>query len=449
MVRFLQAAQDARSSTVCIMPAIDQPRLYASIRVPSSKALEFLAPHSGRMLSMWRREVRSLGLKPDDLLPATKYSFIQLAKVLRNTEYPVFQRWLERFGESLTKQGVQLLNAVSAYNRLFAIALSSLIGSVPQRAALSLALVPYPANKARRKGNRAGAPRRFATFMKAQARLAVGLAGLHSLVTELLLTGSTGRWPPGNNGLVKDDVTAGQTRRGEMSHVLGLYEQERRRLSRDLHDQIGHDLVLIKLYLEMIAMEHNQNKPENVQPRIVEAIALVSQAIDSVRRLVFDLGPALFDDLGFLPAMQSYAGQFSARTKIRVTLQAGRLPENIPMTHQVALYRLLQGALSNVLKHASARNVRVSLKSRNQSMIMMVIEDDGVGFDTRARESSFGLTAMRERVEALGGKFEVESKPAGPIARRHGTTIKVGLPLPKKEKKREPRRAEKNFRTCV
>src|SRR5215469_255582 len=98
MVRFLQAAQDARSSTVRIMPAIDQPRFYASIRAPSSEALKFLAPHAGRILSIWRREVRSLGLKPDDLLPSN-YSFIQLAQELRNIEYPVFRRSLERFGE--------------------------------------------------------------------------------------------------------------------------------------------------------------------------------------------------------------------------------------------------------------------------------------------------------------------------------------------------------------
>jgi signal transduction histidine kinase len=430
------------------MLGTDQPRFYASIRGPSSEALELLAPHADRILSMWRREVRALGLKPDSLLPGTKYSFVQLAKELRNSEYPVFQRWLKRFEGRLTKQGVLLPNAVSAYNRLFQISLSTLIRTIPQRADLSLAVGPHPADKAPRNVSRAEASRRFGSFMKAQAQMATGLAGLHFLMTLLFLTDRRRR-PSEINGLAKEDMARDETRHGEMSHVLRLYEQERRRLSRDLHDQIGHDLVLIKLYLEMIAMEHNQNKPENVQPRIAEAIALVSQAIDSVRRLVFDLGPALFDDLGFLPAMQSYASQFSARTKIRVTLEARRLPDDIPMSHQVALYRLLQGALSNVLKHASARNVRVSLKSRNQFMIMMVVEDDGVGFDTRARARSFGLTAMRERVEALGGKFEVESKPARSMTRRHGTTIKVGLPLPKKEKKREPRRAEKDFRTGV
>jgi signal transduction histidine kinase len=311
---------------------------------------------------------------------------------------------LQRFGERLAKSGVKLLDGVAAYNRLFEISLSHLIQNAPER-----------------------------------TDLFVGLAGLHSLMIHLVLTGYTGTGSAGMPTLPSvifaEDVTRGEN----ASLVTGLHEQERRRLSRDLHDQIGHDLVLIKLYLEMIAMEHN--RPEDVQPRIVEAITLISQAIDAVRRLVFDLGPAIFEDQGFIPAIRTYAKHFSARTRIRVTLEAGPLREDIPMSHQVALYRLLQGALSNVLKHASAKNVRVSLKPKGRSMIIMVIEDDGVGFDTRVRTNSYGLTAMRERVEALGGKIEVESKPARPMARRHGTTIKVGLPLPKKETKREPRRA--------
>lgn len=415
MVRILHAGRVAhRPVVLAFMIGVHQRRFYASIRDPSSKALELLAPRAGFILSMWRQEVRSLGLKPGSLLPGKRYGFAQLAKDLRESEYPLFQYRLLRFGEDLAKEGVKLPDAVAAFNRLLEILLSSLTQSVPENSAFLVAL-----------------------------------AGLHSLALALVLSGYTGLAPSGLNVLPEENLAEGESRRPEMSRLMRLYEQERRRLSRDLHDQIGHDLVLIKLYLEMIAMEHNRKKFDKVQPRIAEAIALVSQAIDAVRRLIFDLGPAVFDDLGFIPAMQSYASQFSARSKIRVTLEAGRLPKDIPTSYQVTLYRLLQGALSNVLKHASAKNVRVSLESGNRSMIIMVIEDDGVGFDTRARANSFGLTVMRERVEALGGTIEVESKPARAMARRHGTTIRVGLPLPKKEKKREPRRTEKNHTAGV
>src|SRR5437016_6834996 len=111
----------------------------------------------------------------------------------------------------------------------------------------------------------------------------------------------------------------------------------------------------LQVYLEVDGMGSSGEDLAKIQARIAEAIALVSHAIDSVRRLVLDLGPAVFDDLGFLPAVRTYTSQFSARTKIAVTLREGYLPENIPMSHQVALYRLLQGALSNVLKHAGAK----------------------------------------------------------------------------------------------
>ena len=414
MVRILHADRVGNHPLpVSIMIGVHQRRFFASIRDPSSRAMELLAPRARSILSMWRQEVRSLGLKPGSLLPGTRYGFAHLANELRKSEYPAFQSRLLGFGENLAKRRVKLPDAVAAFNRLLEISLSSLTQSVPEGSVLPVAL-----------------------------------AGLHSLALTLVLIGYSGLAPSGKV-LPEENLAEGESRLPEMPRLMRLYEQERRRLSRDLHDQIGHDLVLIKLYLEMIAMEHNQKKFDNVQPRIAEAIALVSQAIDAVRRLIFDLGPAVFDDLGFLPAMRSYASQFSARSKIRVALEAGRLPNDIPTTHQVALYRLLQGALSNVLKHASARNVRVSLKSRNRSVIIMVVEDDGVGFDTRARANSFGLTVMRERVEALGGTIEVESKPARAMAKRHGTTIRVGLPLPKKEKKREPRRPEKNHSAGV
>jgi len=102
------------------------------------------------------------------------------------------------------------------------------------------------------------------------------------------------------------------------------------------------------------------------------------------------------------------------------------------MSHQVALYRVLQGALSNVLKHASAKNVKVSIGSMKGSVLIMVIEDDGVGFASEAKKGrpSFGLTAMGERVEVLGGRIHIQSRPASAHGKSHGTRIEVDLPLP-------------------
>jgi signal transduction histidine kinase len=248
-----------------------------------------------------------------------------------------------------------------------------------------------------------------------------------------MVSGYTGQWAAGKKSLVEASLLEAENRRrGASAYVTEVYEQERRRLSHDLHDEVGHDLILLKLYLEMIELDPEARDTDQLQFRITEAIALVSHAIDAVRRLILDLGPAVFEDLGFLPAVRSYISQFSSHTKIQVTLQEGHLPEDIPSTHQVALYRLLQGSLSNVLKHASAKKVKVSLGSMKESMLIMVIEDDGVGFDVLARPKhhSFGLTAMRERIEVLGGKIHLQSKPATMAAKNHGTRIEVDLPLP-------------------
>jgi signal transduction histidine kinase len=378
------------------MPGISQRRFYSTVRVPAAEALEILGPHSDDISALWRREVEAQGLPPDELPARASLDFSRLAQQLRTCTYPGFRQHIQEMGERLAQRGIRLERVVAVLNRLFEICLPNLIRDIPKRASPVLAL-----------------------------------ARLHALVGLLVVSGHTGQWAAGKKTLVEAAISEDEDRRhGASAYVTRIYEQERRRLSQDLHDEVGHDLILIKLYLEMLGVENKGL--QQIQPRLAEAIALVSHSIDSVRRLVLDLGPAVFEDLGFVPAVKSYISQFSARTKISVKFREGYLPEEIPSSHQVALYRLLQGALSNVLKHASARNVQVSLGSMKDSVLIMVVEDDGIGFDVRARvgRRSFGLTAMRERVEVLGGKIHLQSRPATSEAKAHGTRIEIDLPLP-------------------
>jgi signal transduction histidine kinase len=380
------------------MSGISQRRFYSTIKKPSAEALDLLAADSGEISETWKRALRELNLEPNDLLPGFPLDFARVAGRLRESTYPGFRQWTQEFGEALARRGVRLDRAVAALNRLFEICIPRLIDGAPKRATPVLAL-----------------------------------ARLHALVGLLIVSGYTGEWAAGKKTLVEASLLEAENRRhGASAYVTRIYEQERRRLSQDLHDEVGHDLMLLKLYLEMIALDDGGMKLDEIQPRIAEAIALVSHTIDSVRRLVLDLGPAVFEDLGFVPAVRSYINRFSARSKIKVTLKEGYLPAEVPASHQVALYRLLQGALSNVLKHARAKNVKVSLGSMKDSVLIMVIEDDGVGFDATARPGgrSFGLTAMRERVEVLGGRIHLQSKTASSVAKVHGTRIEVDLPLP-------------------
>jgi len=378
------------------MLAISPRSFRSTIREPSAKALALLAPHSKEIFAKWKHELRSIGIASPDYLGQSVLDFERFSDGLRKISFQAFCRQIQKFGSAMAECGVDLDRSTDALNRFFDLCVPYLM-SQPEAAASILAL-----------------------------------ARLHALIVHLIVSDST---KPGHMERKAPSQTisidSNEQRRGASIYVTKVYEEERRRLSRDLHDEVGHDLVLMKLYLEMIALDTNKKQFQAIRPRLSEAIALVSHAIDSVRRLVLDLGPAVFDDLGFLPAVRTYTSQFSARTKIAVSLREGYLPENIPMSHQVALYRLLQGALSNVLKHACAKSVKVSLGCMKDSVVILVIQDDGRGFDTTVKPGSrsFGLTAMRERVEVLGGRIHIQSMPAGSMSKIRGTRIEVDLPL--------------------
>jgi signal transduction histidine kinase len=379
------------------MPGISRKQFHSTIRGPAAEALDLLNPHSQTIVRAWSAALRDIGIRIEDAVPSKRLDFGALAVALRESTLGSFRDRIQALGQHLAKRGVRIEKTAAALNRLFELCL------------------PYVTSPT----------------------ATLGLARLHALMSLLLTATSTRELVGENPTLVEASVSEAEDRlHGNAAYVTRIYERERRMLSHDLHDEIGHDLILIKLYLEMISTTLRGRELPEIRPRLDEAITLVAHAIDSVRRLILDLGPAVFDELGFLPAVKSYAGQFSARTKINVTVQEGYLPEDVPQTHQVALYRLLQGALSNVLKHARAKNVRVSLGSMRDSVLIMVVEDDGIGFDTSQRPGrrSFGLTAMRERVAVLGGRIHVESKRAGASGKKHGTRIEVDLPLTAPEK---------------
>jgi signal transduction histidine kinase len=207
--------------------------------------------------------------------------------------------------------------------------------------------------------------------------------------------------------------------------------RERQRIARDLHDEFT-SLALLKLELEMTAGYIEQGRTREASRRLGEAQALLAETIKSVRRVVLDLGPAVIDEVGLPRAIRRATRQFAARTGIKVRLRGSAVPALLPPVYQVTVYRVLQGALSNVLRHSGAASAAVTLAAAPGPALVMSIKDDGVGFPPRGRAArlSFGLAAMRERTEALGGRFRVESWPARAGRRRRGTRIEVSLPFP-------------------
>jgi signal transduction histidine kinase len=252
------------------------------------------------------------------------------------------------------------------------------------------------------------------------------------LYQHFLLSGYTRQYTSELQAL-GDRVHAAERRYQEFSVKLGdAYENEQRRLARDLHDEIGHDLIVLKLYTEIISRDLKKGDLPQVRSKLKESVSLIKHLLGGVRNLVFDLGPAAWHEQGFLAAVRTHVRQFGLRTGLKVQFDARRLRVPLPARYESALYKVLQGALANIAGHAGASRVKIRM-SVSRDCVVMKIEDEGKGFDVgfkmRPGARSYGLRAMRDRIELLGGKIQITSQPAAPDGRRGGTTILCSLPL--------------------
>jgi signal transduction histidine kinase len=204
-----------------------------------------------------------------------------------------------------------------------------------------------------------------------------------------------------------------------VQRIVSGQEQERRRLSRELHDETGQALTSILLGLK--AIEDAQGT-ERFPSAVAELRELVNVTLQDVRRLAVELRPKALDDFGLGPAVERLTSTFGEQTGIETQLES-RLPEErLPSEVETVLYRVVQEALTNIVKHARAQHVSVVLQ-RKPGKVTAVIEDDGRGFSAdQESPDGLGLIGMRERVGLIGGRLEVESSPAG-------STIVVEVPV--------------------
>jgi signal transduction histidine kinase len=206
-----------------------------------------------------------------------------------------------------------------------------------------------------------------------------------------------------------------RVQRDALRRSVAAQELERQRLARELHDETGQALTSILLGLKRL---------EGADEDSVTALReLVVDTLRDVRRLAVELRPKVLDDFGLVPALERLTDGFSEQTGIAVDLEAATIKERMPEEVETAIYRIVQEALTNVVKHAHANRVSV-LVTRADGRIKVVIEDDGSGFDSgRADGDGIGLIGMRERIELLDGTLIVES------SERSGTAIAVEVPV--------------------
>ena len=231
------------------------------------------------------------------------------------------------------------------------------------------------------------------------------------------------------NARLLEELRERQKHLRELStQIIDAQEAERRRISRELHDEIGQALTAIRVDLTAIEKALPSELTATIEERLAEADSLVAQTLQQVRELSLRLRPAILDDLGLVPALRWHVDRFATRLGIEVQFAAHHLEERLPSRVETVLYRVVQEALTNVARHAQAHKVRVRLE-RRASTVTASVQDDGRGFDVnqvmgRAGPGhGMGLWGMRERVNLLRGRLSVESAPG------QGTRVSVEVGL--------------------
>lgn len=208
--------------------------------------------------------------------------------------------------------------------------------------------------------------------------------------------------------------------------LLSAQEEERKMISRELHDQIAQTLTGINLRLGDLKVAARTNT-KDLEKRITNTQRLVEKSVKIVHQFARELRPSALDDLGLIPALHSFVKIFAARTHLRIRLRIFAGVETLDGTKRTVLYRVAQEALTNVARHARASHVDVCIEQLSNS-VRMKIKDDGKSFPVQRtlnikKYTRLGLLGMRERVEMVGGTFQIESAPGD------GTTIEVRIPL--------------------
>lgn len=209
--------------------------------------------------------------------------------------------------------------------------------------------------------------------------------------------------------------------------LLEAHETERRRIARELHDEIGQVLTAVQINLQAL---QSAGDACPVAPRLDDSLDIVEQALREVQNLSLDLRPSLLDDLGLVAALRWFVDRQAERSGLIARFDAdpsiGRLNPEL----ETACFRIVQEALTNVIRHAQAKHVLVELR-RHEAGLLLTIRDDGVGFDASAVQKNtlpdvrLGLKGMEERALALGGRIEIESAPG------RGTEVRARFPLKK------------------
>ncbi|MBH5320609.1 sensor histidine kinase [Paenibacillus sp. GSMTC-2017] len=216
--------------------------------------------------------------------------------------------------------------------------------------------------------------------------------------------------------------------------IILAQEEERKRIAREIHDGPAQSLANIVLRTEIAERMIIKQQFELVQGELVDLKSQVRSGLEEIRKIIFNLRPMALDDLGLVPALRKFAQDFEEKSRIRTKFDLTGKEIRMPSAMEAAIYRMVQEAFSNVLKHANASYVSLEINYKQQ-VISLTIQDNGVGFmvgsvgKPTSRNSHFGLVGMRERVELIEGRMDIDSKIG------QGTKIVIDIPTTSEHRK--------------
>ncbi len=207
------------------------------------------------------------------------------------------------------------------------------------------------------------------------------------------------------------------------SHLQNIREEERMQIARDIHDELGQQLTGLKIDMYWLS-KRLSTQDEAIIKKMSSTIELIDETIKSVRRISSNLRPSILDDLGLIAALEWHSQEVGKRSEIEINFSSDGVKFDVPVAITTAVFRVYQEILTNAIRHANANTITSDLKIKD-NQLMMEVKDDGQGMDLTkiSSKKTLGLIGMKERVYALGGKFELKSKPG------KGTQIKISIPV--------------------
>ena len=210
------------------------------------------------------------------------------------------------------------------------------------------------------------------------------------------------------------------------AHLTKALEEERRRIAREIHDELGQSLTALKMDLTSLKKK-TETDPTCLEQEINSMLEIVDRTLNTVRTITSELRPGVLDQLGLVAAMEWQLQEFETRSGLTFDAHLDESLPVLPEDIQIALFRIFQELLTNIVRHSKANHITLSLTRKGTNLTLMV-HDDGIGIETENISSnvSLGIIGMKERTQFLGGNFEIRGNPES------GTTIIVEIPITEK-----------------